>query len=196
MVPLVPGATSDACRPAPFWAHGVDGQRKADLGNGTYLNPIIPGDHPDPTILKDGDDYYMTFSSFYSYPGIIIWHSTDLVNWAPIGPALTNLLAISLAVKPGARAALSFRWGLGPWAGWLYLTIFGSLVAFALYMQLLRDLGAFKSGNFAFVSPAIAVIAGALALGETITALSWAGMAVMLCAAFLSLRSKDLEESK
>ncbi len=101
-----------------------------------------------------------------------------------------------LAVEPGARAALSFRWGLGPWAGWLYLTIFCSLVAFALCMQLLRDLGAYKSGNFAFVSPAIAVIAGALALGETITALSWAGMAVMLCAAFLSLRSKDLEESK
>ncbi len=82
----------DSCRPAPVWGHGIEGQRKADLGNGTYLNPIIPGDHPDPTILKDGSDYYMTFSSFYSYPGIIIWHSTDLVNWTPVGPALTKPL--------------------------------------------------------------------------------------------------------
>jgi len=72
----------------PQWARGIEGQRKADLGNGTFLNPIIAGDHPDPTVLKDGDDYYMTFSSFNSYPGIIIWHSHDLVNWTPIGPAL------------------------------------------------------------------------------------------------------------
>ena len=60
----------------------------ADLGNGTYLNPIVAGDHPDPSILKDGDDYYMTFSSFDAYPGLVIWHSRDLVNWQPIGPAL------------------------------------------------------------------------------------------------------------
>ncbi|HEX8605847.1 MAG TPA: family 43 glycosylhydrolase [Pseudoduganella sp.] len=81
--------------PAPLpaqWARGIEGQRKADLGDGTYINPIISGDHPDPTILKDGKDYYMTFSSFFSYPGIVIWHSTDLVNWAPVGPALTKPL--------------------------------------------------------------------------------------------------------
>ena len=49
---------------------GIEGQRKADLGNGTFLNPIMAGDHPDPSILKDGDDYYMTFSSFDAYPGL------------------------------------------------------------------------------------------------------------------------------
>jgi beta-xylosidase len=67
---------------------GFEGQRKADRGDGTYLNPIMAGDHPDPSILKDGDDYYMTFSSFDAYPGLVIWHSRDLVNWQPIGPAL------------------------------------------------------------------------------------------------------------
>lgn len=72
----------------PQWARGFEGQRKADLGNGTYLNPVIAGDHPDPSILKDGDDYYMTFSSFDSYPGLVIWHSKDLVNWQPLKPAL------------------------------------------------------------------------------------------------------------
>lgn len=79
-------------RPAAKHAAGIEGQRKADLGNGTFLNPIVPGDHPDPTVLKDGDDYYMTFSSFFSYPGVVIWHSRDLVNWTPIGPALTKPL--------------------------------------------------------------------------------------------------------
>lgn len=72
------------------WARGVENQRKADMGNGYYLNPIISGDHPDPTIIKDGADYYMTFSSFDAIPGLIIWHSQDLVNWEPVGPAVTT----------------------------------------------------------------------------------------------------------
>ena len=72
----------------PRWAHGIEGQRKADLGDGTYLNPIVAGDHPDPSILRDGPDYYMVFSSFDAYPGLVLWHSRDLVNWQPIGPTL------------------------------------------------------------------------------------------------------------
>ncbi|WP_313276475.1 family 43 glycosylhydrolase, partial [Stenotrophomonas sp.] len=72
-----PAAVEAACSPVmPRWGRGPEGQRSADLGDGTYLNPIVAGDHPDPSILKDGDDYYMTFSSFYSYPGLVIWHST------------------------------------------------------------------------------------------------------------------------
>ena len=72
------------------WKRGFDNQRIADLGNGTYLNPLMAGDHPDPTILKDGADYYMTFSTFDSYPGLVIWHSRDLVNWQPVTAALTK----------------------------------------------------------------------------------------------------------
>ncbi|KQZ28220.1 family 43 glycosylhydrolase [Duganella sp. Root1480D1] len=84
-------AGAPACPPGALQhGHGIEGQRKADLGNGMFLNPIVPGDHADPTILKDGDDYYMTFSSFLSYPGAVIWHSRDLVNWAPVCAALTK----------------------------------------------------------------------------------------------------------
>lgn len=75
---------------AAAWARGIEGQRKADLGNGTYLNPVMAGDWPDPTVIRDGDDYYMTFSSFDSVPGLLIWHSRDLVNWQPLAPALTT----------------------------------------------------------------------------------------------------------
>lgn len=70
------------------WARGIEGQRKADLGDGRFLNPVFSGDRPDPTILRDGDDYYLTFSSFDAYPGIVIWHSRDLVNWRPVTAAL------------------------------------------------------------------------------------------------------------
>jgi xylan 1,4-beta-xylosidase len=76
---LLPGAalagpgTSATPTPKPLdWRRGFDNQRVADLGNGTFLNPLLSGDHPDPAILRDGNDYYMTFSSFDSYPGLTI----------------------------------------------------------------------------------------------------------------------------
>src|SRR5690606_32832448 len=69
------------------WRRGFEGQRRADLGNGRYLNPIFSGDRPDPSIIKDGDTYYMTFSSFDAYPGLLIWASHDLVNWRPLQAA-------------------------------------------------------------------------------------------------------------
>lgn len=89
-----PAVTSGACpaggRVRPAWARGPDNQRQPDLGDGRFLNPLISGDHPDPTILKDGQDYYMTFSTFDSYPGLVIWHSRDLINWRPVTAALTR----------------------------------------------------------------------------------------------------------
>jgi xylan 1,4-beta-xylosidase len=57
-------------------------------GDGYYLNPIFPGDYPDPSILRDGDDYYIVHSSFEYYPGLLIWHSKDLINWTPVTHAL------------------------------------------------------------------------------------------------------------
>ncbi len=70
------------------WPRGIEGQRKPDLGNGTFLNPVVSGDHPDPAIIQVGADYYMTFSTFDAYPGLQIWHSRDLVNWEPMEAAL------------------------------------------------------------------------------------------------------------
>lgn len=83
--PAAAAAAPPPCPPAhaDHWRRGLDNQRIADLGDGTFLNPILAGDHPDPSILKDGADYWMTFSTFDSYPGLVIWHSRDLVNWTP-----------------------------------------------------------------------------------------------------------------
>jgi len=57
-------------------------------GDDFYLNPIFAGDNPDPSILRDGDTYYMVHSSFEYYPGLLIWESKDLINWAPVANAL------------------------------------------------------------------------------------------------------------
>lgn len=66
---------------------------------GQFLNPVIAGDRPDPAILKDGQDYYLTFSSFDAYPGLTIWHSRDLVHWQPRRPALTRNIGSVWAVS-------------------------------------------------------------------------------------------------
>lgn len=79
------GAAPGECGP---WGRGPDGQRIADRGDGTFFNPVFSGDRPDPSIVREGEDYYLTFSSFDAYPGLMIWTSRDLVNWRPVGHAL------------------------------------------------------------------------------------------------------------
>jgi xylan 1,4-beta-xylosidase len=54
----------------------------------TYMNPIFPGDHPDPTLSRFGDDYYTTGSSFATSP--VIWHSKDLVHWEAVSQPVSN----------------------------------------------------------------------------------------------------------
>ena len=63
----------------------------ADNGDGTYKNPIIHADYSDPDVVRVGDDYYMTASSFNSIPGLPILHSKDLVNWRLINHAIREL---------------------------------------------------------------------------------------------------------
>ena len=55
-----------------------------------YINPIVAGFWPDPSICRKGDDYYMVNSSFGYFPGVPIFHSRDLVNWTPIGHVLNR----------------------------------------------------------------------------------------------------------
>ena len=53
-----------------------------------YTNPVIKGFYPDPSIVRVGADYYLVNSSFGYFPGVPIFHSTDLVNWVQIGNVL------------------------------------------------------------------------------------------------------------
>lgn len=54
------------------------------------VNPIIPGFHPDPSICRVGNDFYVVSSSFQYFPGVPIFHSTDLQHWEQIGNVLTR----------------------------------------------------------------------------------------------------------
>lgn len=61
-----------------------------------YSNPVIPGFHPDPSVCKVGDDFYLVNSSFQYFPGVPIYHSKDLVNWEQIGNVLDRESQIPL----------------------------------------------------------------------------------------------------
>ena len=44
-------------------------------------NPILRGFHPDPSLIRVGDDYYLATSTFEWAPGVRIYHSKDLAHW-------------------------------------------------------------------------------------------------------------------
>lgn len=52
------------------------------------IHAIMAGDYPDPSIVRVGQHYYMTHSSFHYTPGLLVWHSLNLIDWEPIGHAI------------------------------------------------------------------------------------------------------------
>ncbi len=59
-----------------------------DTPAGHFSNPVIAGFAPDPSIVRVGEDFYLVTSTFEYFPGIPVYHSRDLVNWALIGYAV------------------------------------------------------------------------------------------------------------
>lgn len=80
----------------------------SDLGNGKYKNPILFADYSDPDVVRVGDDYYMTSSSFNCAPGLPILHSKDLVNWKIVNYAIPFQKPTEVFDKP--------QHGNGVWA--------------------------------------------------------------------------------
>lgn len=102
--------------PALATAQGV---WTADRGDGTYRNPVLWADYSDPDVIRTGDDYWMTASSFAAVPGLQILHSTDLVNWRLVQAALPRLYDAAFDTP---------QHGCGVWApsirfhdGWYYI---------------------------------------------------------------------------
>ena len=74
--------TAAAQTPSATWNPNISASK--------YRNPVINADYSDPDVCRVGNDYWMTSSSFASFPGLQILHSTDLVNWEIVGAALTD----------------------------------------------------------------------------------------------------------
>jgi alpha-N-arabinofuranosidase len=63
---------------------------------GQIKNPILPGFYPDPSICRVNKDYYLVTSSFSYFPGVPIFHSTDLAHWKQIGHVLNRPSQLNL----------------------------------------------------------------------------------------------------
>ena len=102
--------------PAFTFAQGV---WTADRGDGTYCNPVLFADYSDPDVIRTGDDYWMTASSFNCVPGLQILLSPDLVNWEIVNAALPRMYDAAFDTP---------QHGNGVWApairfhdGWYYI---------------------------------------------------------------------------
>ena len=63
-------------------ASGINAQKiHSDNGDGTYTNPLIPADFPDPDVIRVEDTYYMVTTTMFVFPGVTVLKSKDLVNW-------------------------------------------------------------------------------------------------------------------
>src|SRR5574339_316305 len=91
-----------------LWASFVPFVANVFAADVTYTNPIIDADYSDPDVIRVGDDFYLTASSFNSVPGLPILHSRDLVNWQIIGHALPRLTPEDVFSRP--------QHGNGVWA--------------------------------------------------------------------------------
>lgn len=87
---LFPAEVEDAARIMPSAADSAGGTDRAGRTAHTSREPIIAGFHPDPSICRGEDGFYIAHSSFEYSPGVPIWHSTDLLQWTQIGNALAG----------------------------------------------------------------------------------------------------------
>ena len=55
--------------------------QSSDNGDGTFTNPVIWADCPDPDVIRVGDDFYFVSTTMHLMPGAPVMHSKDLVNW-------------------------------------------------------------------------------------------------------------------
>lgn len=80
-----------------------------------FRNPVIPGFHPDPSVVRVGKDYFLVNSSFGWLPGLPVYHSRDLVNWRQIGNAINDVKTFPID-KVGINRGIfapTLRWHKG-----------------------------------------------------------------------------------
>ena len=70
-----------------------------------YPNPLIPGFHPDPSVVRVGDECFLATSTFEYLPGIPIHRSRDFENWEHIGHVATRVGQFGIDEGARRRAA-------------------------------------------------------------------------------------------
>ena len=68
----------------------------------TAKNPILPGFHPDPCILRVGKDYFLATSTFQWFGGVELYHSRDLINWEVLPSPLNRTSQLDMQGNPNS----------------------------------------------------------------------------------------------
>ena len=110
-----------------------------------YVNPVISGFFPDPSVVRVGSDYYCVNSTFEYFPAIFISHSKDLIHWKQIGHVFENSSELDLT---------AFWDGMGIWAPDIsYYN--GEFYVFYCQVQLKKDRSYNVRGNYMVKSKSI-----------------------------------------
>ncbi|QKJ20621.1 glycoside hydrolase family 43 protein [Microbacterium hominis] len=124
----------------------------------TLHNPLINGFHPDPSVVKVGDWYYIATSTFEYLPGIPIHRSRDFETWELIG---------HVATRPGQLGAATVPTGGGAWAptirhhgGRFHLVITDAMGRGMLHFTADDAAGPWSDGDLLLVEDGSATISG------------------------------------
>jgi beta-xylosidase len=85
--------------------------KTGDMGDGTFTNPVIWADFPDPDVIRVGDVFYMVSTTMFVFPGVTILKSYDLVNWEYCNNAVKRMNYHQFYNLDGGN-----RYGHGQWA--------------------------------------------------------------------------------
>ena len=86
-------------------------ERSGDNGDGTFTNPVLWSDCPDPDLICVGEDYYLVTTTMHLMPGAPIMHSKDLVNWE-----IVSYIFDKLEETPSYDMEGGTVYGRGQWA--------------------------------------------------------------------------------
>lgn len=148
--------TAKAATPVLFdWFEyrGHDHAFESPLPSGHYRNPILAGFHPDPSVVRAGDRFYLVNSSFSYFPGIPVFESADLVHWKQIGHVIDRpsqldfdglgmsrgvfaptiefhdgtFYVVNTAVDSGGNFIATAKDPAGPWSAPIWLKTIGGI---------------------------------------------------------------------
>jgi beta-xylosidase len=105
------------CTATILWLLSVTGpelnaqQFTSDNGDGTYTNPLIAADFPDPDVIRVDSVYYFVSTTMFVFPGVTVLKSHDLVNWEYCSNAV-----LRFDFSPCYNLEGCNRYGHGQWA--------------------------------------------------------------------------------
>ncbi|HTX98395.1 MAG TPA: family 43 glycosylhydrolase, partial [Bacteroidota bacterium] len=91
--------------------NAVAQKMQSDNGDGTFTNPVIAADFPDPDVIRVDSTYYMVNTTMFVFPGVTILKSHDLVNWEYCSNAVQRFDFSKCYDLDGCN-----RYGHGQWA--------------------------------------------------------------------------------